>query len=613
MKGNQCLKKMGKRSRIAISLCASAVLATALMGCSTQGTSEPTTISTEARAVAEESIQPNVLMILLDDLGYTDLGSFGGEAETPNIDALAAEGTQFTNFHAYPLCAPTRAALMTGQNPHKVGLGSMEGLTGPGVSTSEPGYKGSLEGDFTGIAEVMAESGYQTYQVGKWHLGDEPDQTPQGLGFQQNFTLLDAASSYYSDATRFSPRQEEPVNTVKYDRNGQPVDSLPDDFYSTHAFTDEMLTMIEEGQDSDQPFFGYLAYNAPHDPLQIQDDELVNHYLDLYRNDNNYEELRERRIDRLVERGLLDTDVETRSPSQVPEWNSLTPEQQHDLAYRLAIYAAIIHDLDEQIGRVIDHLKETGEYDNTLIVVSSDNGASPASRHGYAHTDEVQAWQDEQYPVAGDFNSYGEPGSFVTMGAPNAQTASGPFFHYKKSVFEGGVRVPVVMKQPHSADRDQGRVVDTFGHVGDLYPTFADYAGAELNTDQALYGDSVKPLLDGETDRIGSDDYGMELFGDRAYWSGEWKLIFSTEDAGGTGAYSLYNLADDPGETTDVSAENPDIVQELSDKWDQYAEENGVVPVEFEAMNALPANRSERAVTVDWAENIQLPAGVAGE
>lgn len=606
-------EKVWRQSRIAISLCASAILTTTLMGCSARESSEPATVSSEVRAVAEETTQPNVLMILLDDLGYTDLGSFGGEVETPNIDALAADGTQFTNFHAYPLCAPTRAALMTGQNPHKVGLGSMEGLTGPGVSTSEPGYKGSLEGDFTGIAEIMANSGYQTYQVGKWHLGDEPDQTPQGLGFQKNFTLLDAASSYYADATRFAPRGEEPVNTVKYDRNGQPVDSLPNNFYSTHAFTDEMLDMIDDGQNSDRPFFGYLAYNAPHDPLQIQDDELVEQYLELYLNNNNYEELRKKRIGRLAELGLIEADVATRSPSQVPDWDSLSPDQQHDLAYRMAIYAAIIHDLDEQIGRVIDNLKETGEYDNTMIVVASDNGASPASRHGYAHTENAQVWQNEQYPLVGDFKSYGQPGSFVTMGAPNAQVSSGPFFHYKKSVFEGGVRVPVVIKQPHADREDRGRVVDTFGHIGDLYPTFADYAGAELNTAQPLYGDSIKPLLDGQTDNIGSDDYGMELFGDRAYWSGDWKLVFSTEDSGGTGAYSLYNLANDPGETTDLATEKPDIVQELSLKWDQYAKENGVVPVDFEAMNALPANRSERAVTVDWAENIQLSAGVGSE
>lgn len=183
--------------------------------------------------VAETQNSPNIMMILLDDLGYSDLGSYGGEAKTSNIDALAQEGVQFTNFHATPLCAPTRAALMTGQDPHRVGLGSMEGMTPPGVDQSTPGYKGSLDGDFTGIAEVLSATGYDTYQVGKWHLGQEEEQRPTALGFDQNFTMYDAGVSYYPDALRLFNRPVEPVNTAVYERNGETLDALPADFFAT--------------------------------------------------------------------------------------------------------------------------------------------------------------------------------------------------------------------------------------------------------------------------------------------------------------------------------------------------------------------------------------------
>jgi arylsulfatase A-like enzyme len=590
---NPAGSRFSTASSLRAALCASALFTVTAVGCASPA-------STEVQATQPTGEKPNILMILLDDLGYTDLGPYGGDAATPNIDALAQNGLQFTNFHAYPVCAPTRAALMTGQDPHRVGLGSMEGFTAPGVPTATPGYRGSLEGDYTGIAEVLSDADYSTYQVGKWHLGEEPEQTPHALGFEQNFTLYDGAASHYADKLRHAPRDVEPTDTVLYERNGQPVEALPDDFYSTHAYTDEMLHMIDEGQDSGRPFFGYLAYTAVHDPLHVPDSNLINQYLDRYLENNDYNELRAKRIDRLAEKGLIDPGIATRWPTQTPDWNALNPGQKRDLAYRMAVYAAMIDDVDRQIGRLVDHLKEVGEYDNTLIVVTSDNGAASASRVVYTAKPGAAEWQNENYPLVGDVESYGQPGSYPTLGLPNAQVSSGPYFHTKTTVFEGGTRVPTIVKTP--GNDNAPRVIDTFTHIVDLYPTFAEYGGAEMKDAAPLSGDSAKPLFDGTSDQVGGEEFGMELFGHRVYRDGHWKLVYAPTLAGGSGTYALYDLGSDPGETVDLIDARPDIAKQLAEKWEQYALDNGVVPAPFDAVNAAAPRIAGLMYSIDWTE-----------
>lgn len=540
------------------------------------------------------------MMILLDDLGYSDLGAYGSEIDTPHLDALTKESTQFTDFHASPLCAPTRAELMTGQDRHRVGLGSMEGLTPPGVPETTPGYKGSLEGNFTGIAELLGDTGYDTYQVGKWHLGGEEGQTPQDLGFDQNFTLYDAGASYFSDGHRLFDRPVEPVDTVIHERNGERVDELPDDFFSTRSYTDEMLQMVDQSVEADQPFFSYLAYTAPHDPLHVENEELIEQYLDMYM-DKDFVEIRTERIQRMAELGLIDEGMETRWLDRTPEWESLTPLQQQDLAYRMATYAAVIHEADEQIGRVIDHLKDSGEYDNTLIAVVSDNGAAASTQANYLGFSTEEGWHDRAYPLMGDMEAYGQQGSFASIGLPWAQVSSGPYFQAKNTLFEGGTRVPAIVKAPGTNGDAGGRVVDTFAHITDLYPTFAEYAGADLASAGNLLGDSARPLLEGTAETIGDDEFGWEHFGHRAYRSGDWKLVFAPAPMGGTGEYSLYNLADDPGETTNLASERPDVLDDLSRKWDQYAEENGVAVVDFEAVNKNAPAAADKWYVMDWA------------
>lgn len=590
--------KPGRLAVASLSVGVSALLASSLVACGNSSDAA----SQEALRTAQTQEPPNILMILFDDLGYSDLGAYGGEMDTPHLDALTEDSFQFTDFHTSPLCAPTRAELMTGQGRHQVGLGSMEGLTPPGVAETTPGYKGSLEGDFTGIAEVLGNTGYDTYQVGKWHLGGEEGQTPQDLGFDENFTLYDGGASYFSDATRLFDRPVEPFDTVIYERNGERVDQLPDDFFATRSYTDEMIQMVDQSGDADRPFFGYLAYTAPHDPLHVENQNLIEQYADLYL-DKDFADVRTERIDRMVELGLLDEGKETRWLESIPEWESLTPHQQRDLAYRMAAYAAVIHETDIQVGRLIDHLKATGEYDNTLIAVVSDNGAAASTQANYLNFTTEEGWHERAYPLMGDIETYGQQGSLPAIGLPWSQVSAGPYFQAKNTLFEGGTRVPALIKTPANSDTpNEHRIIDTLAHITDLYPTFADYAGADLSSADNLMGDSARPLLEGTSQTIGDDEYGWEHFGHRAYRSGDWKLIFTPEPMGGTGEYSLYNLADDPGETRDLIAEHPDIARELEEKWAQYAEEKNVAVVDFESVNEIAPGAAERSYRIDWAE-----------
>ena len=540
-------------------------------------------------------------MVLLDDLGYSDLGVYGGPVSTPNIDDLANEGAQFTNFHTSPVCAPTRASLMTGQDPHRVGLGSMEGLIAPGITPDTPGYKGSLEGTYTGIAELLSRNGYSTYQAGKWHLGMGPQQTPQALGFDQNFTLYQGGGSHYSDALRTVPGRQEPIDTLNYERNGQPVFDLPADFYSTDAYTDEMLEMIQSGENDDRPFFGYLAYTAPHDPLHVPDTELIEKYLSAYSGNQDFTRVRADRINEMATRGLIDANVDIRWPAQTPDWNQLTYEQKRDLAYRSAVYAAMIEHVDTQFGRIVDHLKNTGEYDNTVVVVASDNGAAGLSPDLYTQSPGARQWLDDHYPLIGSIDSYGAPGSFPVLSLANAQVSSGPFFHTKATVFEGGTRAPLIVRTPNAGDQDGPRIIDTLAHIGDLYPTFADYADASLIDVEALIGDSAKPLLDGTSNNIGDSLLGLDMFGERTFRDGDSKLVFASPGNGGTGRYALYDLSADPGETTDLAADNPEEVRRLAEFWDRYAMENNVIPSDFAAVNAAGDKSAEVNYTMDWA------------
>lgn len=542
-----------------------------------------------------EFAQPNILMILIDDLGYTDLGIYGGDIDTHNMDALGKNGIIFSNAHVNPSCAPTRASLMTGKDPHRVGLGSQNGVAPPGIPSGQPGYKGSLEGEYRGLAEILKRAGYDTFHVGKWHLGEEPQQSPEALGFDHYFSLMDGAASHFSDRHGVGLAIS-PSGFATYREDGKPVESLPTNFYSTRYYTQWLLDALAKRKEKQKPFFAYLAYTAVHDPLHAPEDLIIK-YSNLF--SDGFEKLKDQRILGLVRQGLIaDSSLVTRWLSGTPSWNDLTDIQQQDMTERMAVYAAMLEYVDQQIGRLVDQLKTSGEFDNTLIVIMSDNGAATVPRTFYARNVKELAWQDEVYPLQ-SIEDYGKPESFATLGTYNAQAISGPYFGFKANLHEGGTRVPMIVKTPGPP---KGLKNDNFVHIGDMYSTFADYAGADVSDQQGLTGCSLKPILDGRTNEACHDEFGMGYMGWRAYWSGPWKLIFVSESFGGTGNYALYNLEQDPGEVVDLSDQYPGKVEELARKWQIYARAHGIAEVPMEKVNEKYDGISHRLFDIYWGQ-----------
>lgn len=572
-----------------LSRCSVAFLVVYLSACSNKPA--PSGVS----QVVEPPKKSNILMVLIDDLGYTDLGLFGGNITTANIDALGQQGTVFTNAHANPSCAPTRASFMTGKDPHRVGLGSQNGVAPPGVKTTRLGYKGSLEGEYVGLAEVMKRGGYDTFQVGKWHLGKEASQSPGSLGFDNYFALLDGAASHYSDMLGVS-LSISPSGKATYLDNGQQLTSLPEDFYSTHYYTQWLLDALKNRRDTEKPFFAYLAYTAVHDPLHAPGD-LIKKYEDIFA--DGFAQLKQQRIRGLREQGLIpDSPVVTRWLARTPAWDELTEVQQADMAKRMAVHAAMLEYLDEELGRIVAFLKETGDYDNTLIVVMSDNGAATVPKTFYPKGEKDQAWQDQAYPLEA-VADYGKKGSFTEIGTYNAQALSGPYFGFKTNLYEGGTRVPLIIKAPGS---DQKVVNGQFAHISDLYATFADYAEVDLSGQRGLIGCSLKSALDTRAEQACHPEFGMAYMGWRAYWQGSWKLVFVSESFGGTGKYALYNLDEDPGEVKDLSRLYPDKVREMSERWDRYAKSHGIVGVRMKEVNDVFDRISDKFFEIYWGQ-----------
>ncbi|MFY0727224.1 arylsulfatase [Pseudomonas sp. NFX15] len=528
-----------------------------------------TLVSGLAMAADTQPTPPNILLILADDLGYSDLGAFGGEIDTPTLDQLAHEGLQFTSMYAAPTCSITRSMLMSGTDNHLAGLGTMAEALQP-FQRGKPGYEGYLNPHAYSIAELLKAGGYTTSMVGKWHLGLEADQGPDQRGFEQSFTLLEGGASH------FKPSMVDPakIEQVHYRENGEAV-TLPDDFYSTDFYTDKLISYLQNSKKDGKPFFAYAAYTSPHWPLQAPQA-----YLDKYRGrfDQGYDSVRLARIDRMKKLGLMADDAPPAEPLPVnpklPGWQQLSPEQQRVEARKMEIYAAMVDNLDHNIGRLLDYLRKSGQYDNTLIVFMSDNGAA-----GENHT--------QFYPPGAQtdnsFANLGQRGSQIDYGLRWAEVSAAPFHLFKGTTAEGGISVPAVFKMPKALGR-QG-VERGVARVDDLAPTFLALAGLAMpNTvnKHPITGQSMLPMLAGKGSPHSKDSLGGELFGNAYYREGNLKLLGMRAQAGFGDAsqppkWQLFDLAKDRGETNDLAAAQPETVKRLKDAWLKYAGQVGVV------------------------------------
>ena len=384
------------------------------------------------------AVPPNILLIMADDMGYTDIGSFGSEIETPNIDALAKNGIRFSNFHTSVSCSPTRSMLMSGTDNHIAGLGNMSELMTP-EQKGKPGYEGHLNDRVVSLAEILYDGGYHTYMSGKWHLGDEPEYLPHARGFERSFSMLQGGASHWNDMIGLQAATQ-PI--AKYSMNGEEIHELPDDFYSSRSYADFLIDAIRENRGDRKPFLAYFAPTAAHDPIHVPEPWLSK-YEGQY--DDGYEVLKSKRITGAKQLGLVPPNAP--APELHPKtkpWNSLSKEEKALESKTMEAYAGMIENMDYHIGRVINFLKDIGEYDNTIIIFTSDNGPNP--------------WYSEEYPgnagskwmkqFDNSLENIGRINSFVGIGIGWACASAGPLDYFKLTVGEGGIRTPLIIAGP---------------------------------------------------------------------------------------------------------------------------------------------------------------------
>ena len=522
--------------------------------------------------------RPNILVIVADDLGFSDLGAFGGEIHTPNLDALAKNGIRFTDFHSAPACSPTRAMLLTGTDHHIAGIGTMSEGRLPGLHDA-PGYEGFLNNKVVTIAELMRDAGYDTMMSGKWHLGETLDTAPCHRGFDRSYAMLGAADNHYlwrdlrDPLTLFS----EPV---KYIEGENFIENLPHGTYSSDYFTDRMLGFFKERDPNPKPFFAYLAFSAPHFPLQAPRDS-IKRYHGKYQ--DGPDALRQNRLDNLKKLGLIGEDVIPHPVvAHTKEWQEMTAEERNFSARTMEVFAAMVERIDENVGKIIDYLKSTGQFENTFITFLSDNGAEGAVMEAMPIAGPITS----RY-IAEKFNNHidnlGAPDSYIWYGPRWAQAATAPSRLCKTYTTEGGIRV--VGFTHYSPLRRRGEIGHAFATVMDIAPTMLDLAGATHpgtayrgREVAPLRGASMLPWLDGQTTEVHSATYatGWELFGRRAIRQDNWKAVYVPEPSWSTGEWQLYDLAADPGEINDLATAQPQKLAELLTLWQIYVEETGV-------------------------------------
>jgi len=523
----------------------------------------PASAQQEAPATAR---RPNIVLILVDDAAFMDFGAYGGEARTPNIDRLAASGAMMTNYHTSPLCSPSRAMLLTGMDSHRTGVSTIEEVLPPELK-DKPGYTLRLEPGVLTIADRLKAEGYRTLMSGKWHLGHSEGDLPNHHGFDRSLAL-DASGADNWAAKAYMPYYKD----APWFEDGLPA-KLPDDFYSSELLVDRLIQYIDEG-DRNAPYFGYLAFQAVHIPVQAPK-EFSDRYAGKF--DAGWEVTRRARWDRAVASGIVPAGAPYASmPADARAWSSLGPDDQAKYARAMEVYSGMIEAMDHHVGRLIDHIASRGELDNTVFVITSDNGPEPSDP---VH----EPWMDIWMALNGynwNLEGMGDRGSLGFIGPEWASAISSPGSFYKFYASDGGLRVPMIIAGPGvpAAQRHAGL---TF--VTDITPTLLGLAGAGAATPdgaRAITGRSLLPLLVGATDRAygPTDTIGVEVSGNSALFRDNWKIVRNMPPIG-DGRWRLYDHANDPAEVNDLSAAMPDIFKAMLAEYDAYATRSGVLPL----------------------------------
>ena len=494
--------------------------------------------------------RPNIILILADDLAYSDISPYGGEVKTPNLQVMADNGLKFRNFYNGARCCPTRASLLTGLYPHEAGIGHMTSEDeGQRFDYGSPAYQGFLNRQCVTLGEAMKLAGYRTLMTGKWHVGTYEGMWPRDRGFDRFYGLIRGASNFYSpDPDKMLTLDDTPVEYP-----------LPEDYYTTVAFTDYAIEFIDEAVTDYQedPFFLFLSYTAPHWPIQAPE-KYVKPYLEYY--EQGWDKLRPKRLQQVIDAGVVPAGTDL-SKGVAPAWDSLKPAKQKEMAHRMALYAGMITAMDENIGRLLQHLDKIGEKENTLIVFLSDNGGCAEGGMLGSRTAKILGTKE---------------GYFLTLGEAWANYCNTPFEKYKHYTTEGGIRTPFIAYWP-AAIKNTGTWSDQTGHIMDFMPTFLDaantaypktYAGKKIIPPS---GKSLLPVLTGEPAEPRRIFFEHE--GNKSYIDGDWKLVALYDHP-----WRLHNLKTDPSELNDLSAAKPERLKTMISAWGNWAEKTQVLP-----------------------------------
>jgi arylsulfatase/uncharacterized sulfatase len=521
-----------------------------------------------AAAPTTAASRPNIVVLVADDWGFTDVGAFGGEISTPHLDALASRGMRFSNFHVAASCSPTRSMLLTGVGHHRNGHGNLR-ETMPGAHLGQPGYQATLAPNVVTVATLLRAGGYRTSVVGKWNVGNEPHNLPDQRGFDRSFVMGDTGSDNWEPEKRYLPH----AARVNWFEDGRPP-TLPKQFYSSTFFVDKTIEYLKADASSGKPFFTYLGFQANHVPVQAPQ-AFINRYKGRY--DGGWTVLREARRAKAAELGLIPKDTPMVAMGTTANWAALSDKDKRYQARLMEVYAGMAEALDHEVGRLVAHLKTTGEYGNTVFVFLSDNGPEGSDYK------EADLWLRLHY--SRDLDRLGGPGGYVVPGPSWSSASASPLSGFKFYASEGGIRSPLIISGATGTAPNQVHAGLT--HVTDILPTLLDLA--QLPRPDGNYlgrpiepptGRSLLPVLANPALRVRQADepLGYELAGNKALFKGDLKLVLNRPPVG-DGQWHLYDLRTDPGETKDLRQLMPEQFVAMQADYAAWARANGVLPV----------------------------------
>lgn len=544
-------------------------------------------------AMAADTVRPNIVVLVADDWGFTDVGAFGGEIATPNLDELTRRGVRFSNFHTSASCSPTRSMLLTGVDNHRNGVGSLRESM-PREHMGQPGYEGSLNTRVVTVATLLQDKGYRTYVAGKWNVGSEPHNLPNQRGFERSIVQGDTGSDNWDPAQRYLPHSAK----VYWFEDGKEA-VMPQEFYSSRFFVDKAIDYLRSGASSGKPFFTYVGFQANHLPVQAPS-EFVDKYRGKYK--DGWTVLRQTRRDRAAELGLIPRDTAMVTMKTTLDWSRLSEKTRQLYARQMEVYAGMADAMDHEVGRLITYLKETGEYNNTVFVFLSDNGAEASDPYAVPTGPPWMFFEG----YSQDIDRLGGKSTYGVIGPSWASAAASPLATYKFYAGEGGIRVPLIIAG--GAGVQQGQIQHSLTHVTDIVPTLLDlaqvahpgtrYKGQVI---EALAGTSLLPVLRGEAARVHAPEQAIsfELSGNLAVFKGDLKLVKNIPPVGDD-AWHLYDISKDPGETLDLQKQRPEAFTTMKADYAAYARSHHVL--------AMPAGYDPvLQVTINTVLNYMVP------